>query len=248
MVRTKKASPVVDPPSPRAMSAGPFSEWLHATHRARKLGTLGANVPCGNCNACCRGSQFVHIQPKETSTIERIPRGLLLPAYGLPKGHVLLGYDEKGRCPMLRDDACSIYDNRPQTCRDFDCRVFAAAGIAPDEQGPQAAIAERVRAWQFEYPTEVDSREHEAVRAAGRFLKEHSDSLREIDIQDSPLQLALLAVRFFKFFLNGATPAANADSAPGEIVKRLVTELERGAPRLDMAKKKPTRQFGRPHR
>lgn len=245
MANTKKAPVEVERPSPREVPAGPFSEWLHETHRARKLGGLSMSVPCGDCNACCRASHFVHVHPNETSTIARIPRRLLLRAPGLPTGHVLLGYDEKGRCPMLSGDTCSIYDDRPQTCRDFDCRVFAAAGIEPDGQGPQAAIAERVREWKFEYPAEVDSIEHDAVRVAGRFLCENSDSLREFDIQVSPLQLALLAVRFFKLFLNGATATENASASPAETIKRLVAELERNVPRSNTAKRNSNGQSRR---
>src|SRR5262245_7708357 len=96
---------------------------------------------------------FIHIKPEETDTICRIPRDLLFPAPGLPKGHVLLGYDDKGQCPMLVDHECSIYDHRPQTCRDYDCRIFSAAGVAIDER-TQSEIAERVRAWVFDYEDE----------------------------------------------------------------------------------------------
>ena len=77
---------------------------------------------------------FIHIQPEETQTLQRIPRALLFPAPGLPKGHVLMGYCDKGQCPMLVDNQCSIYEHRPQTCRDYDCRVFAATGISVDQQ------------------------------------------------------------------------------------------------------------------
>ena len=47
----------------------------------------------------------------------------------MPKGNMLLGYDENGHCPMLIDDKCSIYEHRPITCRSYDCRIFPAAGI-----------------------------------------------------------------------------------------------------------------------
>ena len=88
----------------------------------------GSEVPCDGCTACCTSSQFVHIGPDETDTLARIPRRLLFPAPRLPAGHVLMGYDENGHCPMLVDGACSIYEHRPRTCRTYDCRVFPAAG------------------------------------------------------------------------------------------------------------------------
>ena len=86
--------------------------------------------PCGGCTACCTSSQFVHIEPDETRTLSRIPAALLFPAPGLPRGHRLMGYDENGHCPMLVDATCSIYADRPRTCRTYDCRIFPAADIA----------------------------------------------------------------------------------------------------------------------
>jgi hypothetical protein len=45
---------------------------------------------------------------------------------------------------MFADGRCSIYDERPRACRQYDCRVFAVSGVIPD----QPAVAERVRQWQ----------------------------------------------------------------------------------------------------
>ena len=61
-------------------------------------------MPCGTCTACCTSSQFVHIGPDEVDTLAHIPAELLFPAPRMPKGHVLLGYDERGHCPMLIDE------------------------------------------------------------------------------------------------------------------------------------------------
>lgn len=86
-------------------------------------------MPCGDCTACCTSSQFIHIAPDETETLGHIPDELLFDAPGFPAGHVVLGYDENGHCPMLVDGACSIYAHRPRTCRTYDCRIFPATGI-----------------------------------------------------------------------------------------------------------------------
>ena len=131
-----------------------FSEWLDELDAASDM-----HVPCGACTACCTSSQFVHIEPDETDTLAHVPAALRFPAPGLPKGHVVMGYDERGHCPMLIDGACSIYEHRPRTCRTYDCRIFAVTGVEPD----QPAIATRVRDWSFD----VDDRETwDAVRAA----------------------------------------------------------------------------------
>ena len=140
--------------------AGDFSAWL-TQMRAALRGERTADVPCGRCTACCTSSQFVHIAPDETDTLAHIPSELLVPAPGMPRGHVVLGYDERGHCPMLIGGSCSVYEHRPQACRTYDCRVFAAAGVEAD----QPAIASRARQWQFSYPQAADRLSHEAVRS-----------------------------------------------------------------------------------
>lgn len=124
-------------------------------------GEHGSEVPCGGCTACCTASQFVHIEPDETDTLARIPAELLFPAPRLPRGHVVLGYDERGHCPMLIDDQCSIYEHRPRTCRTYDCRIFPAAGLDLDDND-QALITRQARRWRFDHPTPADRARHDA--------------------------------------------------------------------------------------
>lgn len=142
---------------------------------------------------------FIHIQPEETRTIQRIPRALLFPAPGLPKGHVLMGYSDQGHCPMLVDNNCSIYEDRPQTCRNYDCRVFAATGVRLDGQ-TQAEIANRVKAWEFEYEDEASRGEHSMVKEAAAFLQNNRDLFPKRSIPTYPVQLAALAVRIYRLF------------------------------------------------
>ena len=114
------------------LPAGRFSAWL-AGMRAALIEGRGVDVPCGECTACCTSSYFVHIESGETQTLARIAPELVFAAPGAP-GRRLLGYDRRGRCPMLSAaETCSIYDDRPLTCRVYDCRVFAAAGVASPE-------------------------------------------------------------------------------------------------------------------
>jgi Fe-S-cluster containining protein len=174
------------------VEAGPFSAWLKGLQEALR-GERDAEVPCGGCTACCRSSQFVHIGPDETDTLAHIPAELLFPAPRLPQGHVLLGYDERGHCPMLVDDKCSIYEHRPRTCRTYDCRVFPAAGLVADlagEEDDKAEIAARAGRWRFSFPTAADRAQHDAVQAAAQRLLAESDApitqlaVRAIEIHD----------------------------------------------------------------
>ncbi len=146
------------------LGAGDFSEWMVA-FEAALLGERSSDVPCDGCTACCTSSQFVLIGPDEVDTIAHIPAALLFPAPRLPRGHVLLGYDERGHCPMLVDDRCTIYEHRPRTCRTYDCRVFPAAGVEVEDK---PRIAARAGRWRFGFPTDGDRAQHDAVRAAGR--------------------------------------------------------------------------------
>lgn len=197
------------------LPAGAFSTWLDGMQGALR-GDVGADVPCAGCTACCMSSQFVHIGPDETETLSRIPRPLLFPAPGMPAGHVVLGYDEHGRCPMLTDGGCSIYEHRPQTCRTYDCRIFPAAGLEPDKE----LIARRARRWRFDFPSEADGSEHGAVRAAAAFLQDHGDVVPERSRPTNATQLAVLAVEVHDAFLHhdaGARRVTVVNPDPAEV-------------------------------
>jgi uncharacterized protein len=202
-------SPIPDEgPDGRRRAAGPFSSWLGDLQEARRA-ERDVDVPCGTCTACCTSSQFVHIGPDERRTLARIPPELLFPAPRSPAGHVLLGYDEHGHCPMLIDNACSIYEDRPRTCRTYDCRVFAATGVALTEP-EKAQLAERVRQWRFDYPRPSDRRAHEAVLSASAFLTAHPELLGGGAMAT---QIALLALEIRDLFVtsNGGSPEVTTD-------------------------------------
>src|SRR5450631_995867 len=118
----------------------------------------------------------------------------------MPVGHVLLGYDDHRRCPMLTDDRCSIYEHRPRACRTYDCRVFPATGLEIGDDD-KALIAQRARRWRFDFPTEVDQNERDAVRSAARFVQEHEDLLPEGSAPTNATQVAVLAVEAHEAFL-----------------------------------------------
>lgn len=207
----------------RDLAAGDFSSWLDEVLGAVR-GEHGSTVPCGTCSACCTSSQFIHIEPDEIDTLSQIPSELLFPAPRLPRGHVLLGYDERGHCPMLIDGTCSIYDHRPRTCRNYDCRIFPAAGIEPDEDA-KVEIAEQVRRWRFSYSDDAGRTLHDSVRAAATYLRDNADSLPEGTAPNSATQLAVAAVEMHDVFLlddNGAGESSIIDPQP-EVVRLALT-------------------------
>jgi hypothetical protein len=181
------------------LEAGDFGAWVDATLAAIR-GDGSADVPCGGCTACCTASQFVHIGPDETDALAHIPAELLFPAPLLPAGHVLLGHDERGHCPMLHEGRCSIYAHRPRTCRTYDCRVFAAADAGIDG-GVDGLIAARARRWRFAYPTAADRTRHESVRTAAVFIRDHPAALPDAAAPANATQHAVLAVELHERFL-----------------------------------------------
>jgi Fe-S-cluster containining protein len=152
----------------------PFGRWLGDMRRALR-GEQDADVPCGSCTACCRAAQFVHIGLDETDALAHVPAALLVAAPGRP-GSVVMGFDERGHCPMLGAVGCTIYAHRPRACRMYDCRVYAATGVEPDDPG----VAERVRRWRFTTATDDERAAQADLRAAAAARVELSPTRRAV--------------------------------------------------------------------
>jgi hypothetical protein len=197
------------------MHAGPFGAWLTAARASLRGEGRGLDVPCGDCVGCCTSSLFVHVAPDETSTLAVIPKRLLVRAPGRPRGHLLLGFTADGACPMLKARTCAIYGQRPRTCRDYDCRMLAAAGV--DAGDGRDAINERVRAWTFTYESDADRRAHDAVRAAAAFIRDERASFPGGAAPSAPDQIAVLALKVYELFLDG--PARTAAETAAAIVE-----------------------------
>jgi hypothetical protein len=202
--KADESEPRDDETEPRddPLDAGAFSAWLEEARRAIR-GAGASVVPCGGCTACCTSSQFVHIGPDEADTLAHIPRGLLFPAPRRPAGHVVLGYDERGHCPMLRDGKCSIYAHRPQACRTYDCRVFAATGVRVAEH---PRIDRQARRWAFRAPTGEERAQAGAARAAAAFLEAHPDVVPAGMPPPDATRRAVLAVEIAELFAGPVHP------------------------------------------
>lgn len=205
------------------LPAGDFSVWLGDIRHAL-LQDQGMEVPCGDCRACCKSSHFIHIRPGEKETLNRINKKLLFQAPGLPKGNKLLGYFENGHCPLLISDRCSIYEHRSKTCRAYDCRIFAAAGIDAGDSNKEL-VNERVRAWRFSYPGQQDLDQHAAVQNAARFIREHASCFPDGNVPRDPSQLAILAIKVYNVFLNNI-PGAGTVRSDSEIAREVMEANE----------------------
>lgn len=180
------------------LAAGKFSDWLNDFTKAME-GRKNSDVPCGQCVACCTSSTFVHIRPTDKDTLRSIPEEILFPAPGLPKGNYLLGYDEKGYCPMFKAGKCSIYEIRPETCRQYDCRVYPATGIPLEQE--KSKIAKQVKRWSFDISPPDDIAKYNAVQQAAAFLLKYRDRFPTQYILKTNVQLAVFAIRIYKLFI-----------------------------------------------
>ena len=178
------------------IKAGNFTSWLEQTQRGEQ-----ADVPCGDCNACCRASYFIHVTKADGAARKAIPAPLLFPAPGQPEGCAVMGFNEAGTCPMLIEDRCSIYTRRPATCRDYDCRIFAATGISAGGAEKRDVTAQ-VQRWQFECSTPDDRKAQDGVKAAGHFLKTYRHLFKTRELPENPTELALLAIRVYEIFID----------------------------------------------
>lgn len=182
-----------------SLPAGKFSDWLRAM-RSALAGGKGMDVACGDCVGCCTSSYLIKVRAHETETLRHVRDEHLAPAPGAGNGAVYLSFDEHGACPMFDGRGCSIYSSRPETCRTYDCRVFAAAGLQAGKDKP--VINDRIARWAFEYPTDADAREQNAVTAAANFLRQHPVQFPGGRIPSRANEIAVLAVKTYQVFLD----------------------------------------------
>jgi len=181
------------------ISAGTFSEWL-TSMRGVLRGDRDADVPCGDCVGCCVSSYPIPLRLRDKLAREQVPEERLIgPAR--PGERWLMGYRDDGSCPFLLGHHCSIYADRPQTCRDYDCRIYAAAEMMPD--GDRPVIAGRVKAWRFIYRSDQDRREAQAVSRAAQFIRASQALFPPGMRAGSATAAAVLAIKTYPMFLSG---------------------------------------------
>jgi uncharacterized protein len=199
------------------LPAGAFLDWLRH-FRASLLGNQGSDVPCGDCRGCCISGYSVQIRPHDTGARALIPGELLARVQGFARDELTMAARPDGTCPMLRDNECSIYESRPQTCRDYDCRVFAASAIGPDK----LVIHQRVSQWRFSYPTELDRKAHSAVLAAADFIRTKRSSFPNRRAPLGPSGISVLACESYSVFLQ-----PDIHEKPDIEVARLILDASR---------------------
>jgi hypothetical protein len=200
-----------------AVAGGPFGAWLLQA-RAALRGEAGNDVPCGDCVGCCTSSYYIPLRPRDVAVLEQVPAAFLTKSQVHPESHWLMGYQANGHCPMFDGRGCSVYATRPQTCRDYDCRIFAAAGIAAGGDD-KATINRRVHAWVFSYELDADRAAHQAVRLAAAFLCDQASLFPKGFVPATPMGIAVLAIKVYAVFLT-----ADSEIKPSARIARAIVD------------------------
>jgi uncharacterized protein len=204
------------------LDAGDFGAWLQQMQAVLRGGTEGTDVPCGDCVGCCSSHWPVALRAEDEALVPLVPAWLLLEPDNAPEGVRYMGYREDGTCPMLVKRQCRVYAQRPQTCRDFDCRIFTAAGIA-SAGADKRLIDERVGRWRFTYASAQDLAVHAAIQAAAAFLQGPAREVKGFSFPVAPIAVAGLALKAHTVFLNGSAEGRTAAE-----LARAVVDAARG--------------------
>lgn len=115
---------------------------------------------CEGCGICCDGTLFRHGSVTETEKCRLETLGLSLFEDG---GQVRFRIP----CDKLEDGRCSVYSQRPQTCRDFRCTLLKRhqrGELAPGEGKARVAQAkEMVKAVAAHDPAAVRDGERQGL-------------------------------------------------------------------------------------
>ena len=203
------------------VAAGEFGAWLRQMQAVLR-GEGGIDVPCGSCRGCCVSGYPVVLRDADAAVTAQVPAQHIALSHGLR----YMTARPDGTCPMLQDGDCSVYALRPQTCRDYDCRVFAAAGLLPG--GPQRwVINQRVAQWSFDYADDRQRHVHQAVRDAAAFIQRVAGTALAPQWSAAPTAVAVLALKAWPAFLK-ADPMARDDTQVATAVAAAVRRFDQG--------------------
>lgn len=188
----------------KAIDAGDFSLWLEQITSAFRHQTE-SDVPCGECVGCCSSSQFITLSEGEYASLEdRHSRFLTTNPFN---GLKMIAFTKKGLCPFLVEAKCTIYTQRPTTCRCYDCRIFAAAGISAGDQN-YSLINDRAKRWEFKYSSAAAKEKHEAIKNAALWIRGHF--AEKTLLVENSIFLAMLAIKHHEKFVKDPDPVDEA--------------------------------------
>lgn len=194
--------------------AGSFGTWLMQM-RAALRGNGGMQVPCGDCVGCCTSGYSILLRPHDAA-LDVVPVRFLSRVPGMTYPHAKMNPLPNGHCPMFENCKCSIYTSRPQTCLDYDCRVFVAAGIQASPTRP--VINQRIREWQFCYTSDDERATHRTIQLAAAFIVKHAHRFPANWNTTVPSAIAVLAIKAYELFADDSFSALDDTAAVTRVI------------------------------
>ena len=178
--------------------------------------TNDRRVPCNECNICCKHFN-VTLGPDE---VTRFHQKFLM--YDTNLQTVRFRRLKDGSCINLIDGKCSIYEERPRICREYDCRAHFFLGL----QSLQKPFK-----WTTEIKHDCDKIAIAAmILARNAFLEiiienAQEKQQEEVDIETHPFAHAVMSAA--PQFLSKAEEVIESEEIQG-IFKALKVERENG--------------------
>jgi len=72
-------------------------------------------VPCNGCVRCCIGDAVRLLEGDDAAKYQTVPHDRIPSAR-------MLDHKPDGSCVYLGSSGCTIHSDKPQMCREFDCR------------------------------------------------------------------------------------------------------------------------------
>ena len=170
-----------------------------------------AQVPCGGCRECCWFPR-VDVDPNQESP-ERLAK--------LDLEHDAEGYFLRkradGACIHLRENGCTVYEYRPHSCREFDCRRLTLTGT-----GIKFGHGHVTPVWEFP----ASHPEDQAILLAFRIGA--AQAIKEDEKVDSGTIFGLAVRDFWKNLPMARRITAQMETMPPAASARLRSFLKRG--------------------
>ncbi len=209
------------------IDAGDFGAWLIQAREVLR-GSAGSTVPCGDCTGCCTSSYSIEVRPADAAALERIPAQSLFRSLGSAAGNWTVRPKAEGTFSLICRGQATIYTQRPQTCLDYDCRVFAAAGVEAGGED-KAVINRRVREWRFRFSSAADLQAYLAIKAAAAFIGGQYAHFPRGAAPRNALGIAALALRVYPVFLPPGPPQTAPETADAILAASAAFDRRTGA-------------------
>ncbi|NVJ25128.1 MULTISPECIES: YkgJ family cysteine cluster protein [Myxococcus] len=138
---------------------------------------------CLRCGMCCDGTLFTHVslQPEEAQALEK--RGV--PVDRREDGVPALAQ----HCSALDGRTCTVYSDRPASCRRYHCQLFAALSEKEVTLDEALGIVDQAHAWvdaiASELPPPTPGEPRSVMQRARRAAKAHPEQPLSSKAQDA---------------------------------------------------------------